>query len=515
MSLSVRLMLLNGLVLILVLGGFAGVAYVTQEQSLQRSLDASLQEQARLLRGNLPAAPERGRGRPPSGGALPGPPIFVAPDVFTQITRISDGVAEPVARSRNLGEQSLPTDAELLGPALAGRELFENVEVEGQPYRMFVAPIRRAGSNDGGPVLVLQVARPLAGVQGSLSTLLTTFATLGALGVLASLAAGWLLARAALRPIDRLAAVTHAIGAARDFGRRVPTPTGRRRDEVGRLTDELNQMLAQLQVAYGQLEAVNGQLEQALASQRRFVADASHELRTPLTSLRGNLDLLQRQVAAGEPIREQHEQFLEDMIAETERVSRLVADLLLLAQADAGQHLTLQTTDLGTVVRNAFRAARFLRDDVYLDLGETPDGLLVAADPDRLKQLCLILLDNGLKYTPPGGRVSIAASLTVRSGVDGIALTVTDTGPGIPPEHRARIFERFFRADPARHSQGSGLGLAIARWIVDEHQGIIEVESEPGQGSTFTVWLPSVARPVPTSPPSDDEVTAPPALAAV
>ena len=500
-------MLLNGLVLILVLSGFAGVAYVTQQQSLLRSLDASLQDQARLLQNNLAAAPDRGRGR--SGAALlPGPPTFVAPDVFIQIAQLTAGTIEPIARSRNLGEQSLPAGPENLEPAFDGQEVFVNVEVEGQPYRMYVAPIRRGGPNESGLPRVIQVARPLAAAQSSLSILLTTFTMLGAVGVLASLAAGWLLARAALQPIDRLAAVAHAIGAARDFRRRVPLHPTTRGDEIGRLTEELNRMLSQLQAAYEQLESANQQLEQALSSQRRFVADASHELRTPLTSLRGNLDLLQRVVDLGKPLDDEQVLLLADMLAETERLSRLVVDLLLLAQADAGQHLPLTATELGPVVRDAFRAARFLREGVTLALRSVADGLQVAADADRLKQLCLILLDNALKYTPTGGRVTLSAGPLEREGVDGAAIVVSDTGPGITSEDQARIFERFYRSDPARGSQGAGLGLAIARWIVDEHQGAIDVESSPGQGSAFTVWLPSAIAPLPgTATPNAQQST--------
>jgi signal transduction histidine kinase len=185
------------------------------------------------------------------------------------------------------------------------------------------------------------------------------------------------------------------------------------------------------------------------------------------------------------------------MAAETERITRLVADLLLLAQADAGQHLPLVATEIAAVVREAFRAARFLREGVELQLGDLPEGAWVAGDTDRLKQLLLILLDNGLRYTPAGGRVTIGAQTVSRAETDGVAVRVTDTGPGIAPEEQTRIFERFYRVDRARGDGGAGLGLAIARWVVGEHGGTIGVESAPGQGSTFTVWLPTIPAPSP------------------
>jgi signal transduction histidine kinase len=486
LSLGLRLTLLNGLVLLLTIGVFAGVAYATQQQALQSSLDESMRDQARRIQESAGPLFERGTGRV-RGVGFADPRRFAAPDVFIQVTA-RDG--EIAGRSANLGEDTLPTSHEMLERALAGEDWFTNVEVESQALRMYVAPFRIGAGGRTGVIGMIQVARPLEQLQKNLGALQSTFLTVGAVGVLVSLIVGWLLARAALRPIDRLAATAHAIGAARDFTRRVPLDPHQRRDEVGRLAEDFNQMLGQLQAAYEQLGA-------ALAAQRRFVADASHELRTPLTSLRGNVDLLSRMAAqessaAGE---DERTQILADMAAETERLTRLVADLLLLAGADAGQHLMLQPTEVGAVVREAFRAARFLREGVELRLDEVPQPNWVAGDADRLKQLVLILLDNALKYAPQGGSVAVGVQPLARNGVDGVAVRVSDTGPGIPPEEVERIFERFYRVDRARGAGGSGLGLAIARWIVEEHQGTIEVESTPGQGSTFTVWLPSVPPP--------------------
>ena len=184
---------------------------------------------------------------------------------------------------------------------------------------------------------MLQVARPVAPMQSSLGILRTTFLTLGAIGVAASLLAGCCLPGRRSDPSSASRSPPTPSARRATSGSASPSRPGRRRDEVGRLTEELNRMLAQLQAAYERVEAANGQLEIALAAQRRFVADASHELRTPLTSLRGNVDLLQRMAALGDPLADgdEAEQLLADMAAETERVARLVADLLLLAQADA------------------------------------------------------------------------------------------------------------------------------------------------------------------------------------
>jgi len=180
---------------------------------------------------------------------------------------------------------------------------------------------------------------------------------------------------------------------------------------------------------------------------------------------------------------------LADVASEVERMSRLVGDLLTLARADAGQHLPKATVELGPLVREVARQARFLSDgEVEVSLGRL-DEARVQGDADHLKQLLLILADNAVKYTPAGGHVSLAA----RRENGHLRLEVADSGMGIQPDDQGRIFERFYRADPARSPGGAGLGLAIARWIAEEHGGSIAVSSQPGQGSLFTVELPSPA----------------------
>ena len=483
MSLRLRLTLLNGLVLLLAMGAFATLAYAIQARALQTSLDSSLKDQARWFGDNASLWFDRSSRRP-RGLVLPDPRTFSAPDVLIQI----DGPGgEMYARSRSLGDSSLPVESDMVRRAFAGEAWFSQVDLDGEPARLYVAPLRVSwpGGGEGGQVAMILVARPLSSLNQSLQSLQTSFLVVGAAGVLVSLVAGWLLARAALRPIDRLAAAAHAIGAARDFSRRVPESASRP-DEVGRLAAEFNRMLGQLQAAYNQLEA-------ALSAQRRFVADASHELRTPLAVLRGNLDLLGSSLATATTQGSDGRGFLlADMQSETERMGRLVGDLLLLAQADAGQHLTLEPVELAPLVRDAFRAARFFREDVELRLEDVPEDAWVAGDADRLKQVLLILLDNALKYTPDGGQVWLSG----RRDATQVTLSVADTGPGVPPEDRERIFDRFYRADLARGRGGAGLGLAIARWIVDEHHGTLRVESNnPGPGSVFSVCLPSIASP--------------------
>jgi len=438
--------------------------------------------------------PPPGTTLPPEIGAL-GPPELVVPifrrfagtSTFGQVAN-ADGQVE--ARSENLGADTLPLPPDALGVALAEQEWLGEVSVEGQRLRQIVTPLRFSRAPGEAPLLlVLQVAQPLGALEGTLQALQATVLLVGAAGVLIAFGAGWVLARTALHPIDRLAHTADAIGVARDFGRRVPV-AGARPDEVGRLGMAFNRML-------GELQAAHDQVATALVAQRRFVADASHELRTPLATMRGNVDLLRQMIADLGDGDIQETAILDDVSAEAERMSRLVADLLLLAQADAGQHLTLRPVDVGLVARDAARTARLLRDDVLVEVVTLPSDLWVRGHADRLRQVLMILLDNAVKHAPPDGHVALSAERASVDGAESVGIRVSDDGPGIAPADQDRVFERFYRAPGSRSGEGTGLGLAIARWIVEEHQGSISLASRPGAGATFIVWLPSIPPPAP------------------
>ncbi len=225
-------------------------------------------------------------------------------------------------------------------------------------------------------------------------------------------------------------------------------------------------------------------IAEAMQRERRFTADASHELRTPLTLIRGNAELLARH--PDRPIRE-YADVVQDIITESDRLGRLVADLLTLARAGEGR-LQLAATDVDLSATATALAREFAPLAAAKGLAlhaEIAPGVHVHGDPDRLHQLGVILLDNAVQYTRSG-------AVTLRlTGGHGAVLTVSDTGPGIAPEHLPHIFERFYRGTAARQMDGTGLGLAIARWIAEEHGGRIQVDSLPGRGSTFVVWLPA------------------------
>jgi signal transduction histidine kinase len=292
------------------------------------------------------------------------------------------------------------------------------------------------------------------------------------LGVsLAAFGIGWGLSGVVLLPIKRITQTAQAIGAEQDLSRRV-TYDGPP-DEVGRLAITFNTMLEQLQAAYWQVE-------QSLRQQKQFVADVSHELRTPLTTVRGNLALLQREppVEAGE-----RDDILSDMVAESDRLIRLVNELLGLAHAESGRALFIHPVQLALLVEDICRQTRYL-DERLSTHCETAGGLLVAGDEDALRQVFLILIDNALKHTD--GTVVVEVTKDAESA----AVSVRDNGPGIDPTVLPHIFERFYRGDGSCKNPGIGLGLAIAKALVEAQDGTITVESRPGQGSAFTVVLP-------------------------
>jgi two-component system OmpR family sensor kinase len=486
MSLRLRLSLwytgILALVLVLVsVAVYFTLSYALNQQATQfLNIRARQYAQALLLAGNAPRIGDR-------GAFIRNQIASFNPDVYAQFVG-PDG--SPIAWTNNLPD-GWPLDRHAVAEALhSGRNESRTVRLEDQVVRIIDFPLT---TEDRQPLGVLQLGRDITQQENSLTGLreFLVLADLG--GILVAFAAGWLLSRQALRPIGRIAQTAQDIGDSRDFARRVAYRGPN--DELGKLCAAFNDMLGHIQAAYQQIE-------NALQAQRRFVADASHELRTPLTTIRGNLGLL----ASGPQVSsEDRQEAINDMASEAERMSRLVSNLLVLARADAGLHVEKRPVRLDEIMQEVYRQARVLSDGVTLSL-EQPEPAVVEGNPDYLKQLMLILVDNALKNTPPGGKVCLANPIQ-----DGfVQLTVRDTGKGIPAEALPHIFERFYQADRSRTGGGTGLGLAIAKWIAEEHGGHIEAESKVGEGSTFTVWLPHKGRAA--QPAAPEPVTAGAAL---
>ena len=344
-------------------------------------------------------------------------------------------------------------------------------------------------------VIDLATGEPaIIGMIFTTESLATTVQTLGKMnkmllisgvggGLFASIG-GWLLAGRALAPVNRIRASAEDIAndrSAASLSRRVEVPPTA--DEIAQLAATFNDML--------------DRIEQAFAAQRRFVADASHELRTPLTSIKGNIDVLRRQLAASRPVSpDDIVDALGDVGRESARMSRLVEDLLALARNEAAGYVRsadMHSTSLDALAAEAIRTAEGLAQGQRLEL-DAQHHVIVHGNSDQLVQIMLILLDNAIRHTPADGSIT----LRVRRDpdpVDNVAcarIDVEDTGDGIDPEHLPHLFERFYRADNARdrNSGGTGLGLSIALAIVRRHGGWIDVTSAPERGTRFTVWLP-------------------------
>jgi two-component system, OmpR family, sensor kinase len=467
--------------------------YVSLEHYLEGEIDDSLRNQARELSGaiDLDLRREASQSRINVFLRFPNLDAFASPGMTVQVLTVEGRV---IVRSENLRDRAVPIDPDSVELAGSGTDSFTTVDVEGIPVRIYYAPLEPRVL-EGNLTGVIQITRTLRDVNVTLSWLRLVLMGIGAISIIVATAAGYLLARAALTPIGRLTRDARSIGETRDFGRRVAVPRTIRasRDEVTRLAVTFNQMLAQLQAAYDEQE-------HTLASQRRFVADASHELRTPLATIRTNLELLQR---AGDDLpAADRDEAMADALTEIQRLSRLVGDLLTLARVDSG--LRLERRDeiqVDRLVRDVYRQARLMamprEHTVTTDLIEEAT---VIGDGDYLKELLLILVDNAIQYTPDGGEIRLGVRREAcpdagGAGGDEVVISVVDNGMGIASEDLAHLFERFYRADSARHRDtgsagGTGLGLSIAQWIAEEHHGRIEVESVLGHGSRFTLRLP-------------------------
>jgi len=287
---------------------------------------------------------------------------------------------------------------------------------------------------------------------------------------------GYTLSRHALAPVDALTRTARTISGQNLSSRLQKLDTG---DELQRLSDTLNEMLERIEKAFLRIT--------------QFTGDASHELRTPISLMRTEAEIALRRERDPDAYREA----LQHILKETERASVLIEDLLALARADSGKEfLQLQAIELGGFVHGFVTGWQPLVSSAGHQLTSAAGGdrqAWVMADEAALRRVLTILLDNAVKYTPTPGRINVA----LEDHQADVTVSVSDTGPGISAEEQPKVFERFYRIDKARGRavSGAGLGLAIARWIVERHGGTITVESAPGEGSKFSVHLPTVSRP--------------------
>lgn len=467
MSIRARIALLSGfLTLVILMGIGVGVYFF-----LQRSLNQEIDRRLASVAAEVPTAIGVGQsGSITYVGLVRSLDPFASPGLYVQVTDVQ-GV--PQARAPDVGEptyMTLPDD--VLQANLTGKTVVYTTEFRGVPVRV----LSRSFTDRGQMLGTIQTVQPLDSLHKTLRTLRLLFMAGLGFGLLIAAVGAYILSGRSLRPLTGITNTARRIGSSRDLSERLELPSSN--DEVQDLVETFNSML--------------DRLDDAFTAERRFVSDASHELRTPLTALRGNAEILLRQIEMGSVDYTDAVEILTDIRDESERMGRLVQNLLTLARADVGWRPDLGPVQLDQIVLDSARLATRISSTHQLDV-EIEDEVDVIGNADQLKQLLLILLDNAFTYTPDGS----AVSLVVTPHDDKVEILVHDSGPGIPAEQLERIFDRFFRGEAARdrRAAGAGLGLAIARWIVDCHNGTIDATSVVGVGTTVIVTLPRANTP--------------------
>jgi signal transduction histidine kinase len=421
---------------------FAGATLVLVRHQLRSSLDDALRARAIAVAELAVSAPAV-LSQP---GALEGPASGRQIDV-----EVLDARGRILARTLALGAELLPVDRVARQALVEGQPGFEDVSVAGRPLRLYAAPIAQIGGPAaGGVVLVASDASDISATIGHLGLILV-LAGLAVIAVTVAVAAA--LTRRGLRPLRQLAGAAAEIERTADPAARLPVSSSG--DEIAQLSGVLNRMLASL--------------EQARASERRFLADASHELRTPVTALLGNVEFVARHGAEPE--------VLSDLLRDTDRLARLVDDLLVLERARGGA-AEAERVDLAEVVAGVLDEQPSERV-----VAERVDRVAVRGERGALIRMLENLIENALVHGPAGGRVFVS----VAGDREVARVMVRDEGPGPDPALRERLFERFWRAPEAAGRPGSGLGLSIVAAIAERHGGQVSVE-----GSAFTVALPLV-----------------------
>ncbi|HWB97208.1 MAG TPA: ATP-binding protein, partial [Bryobacteraceae bacterium] len=435
----------------LLLIGFCGFLYLLLSRHLHQRLDASLSEEAGTAAALFQAelGEHHGDFIPAAQEALVELRLPA-----TTLAFYAGGRLLAAARPEHFRNVSLPSQAAYRTIPDFGRH----------GARLLLMPFR-AGSEDGH----VAAFRPLDSVAAQLQELRQVFYLGLPLALLLAGAGGYLLAAKSLAPVVAMTDQAERISA-ESLERRLDL--GRAKTEFGRLGSVLNQLLERL--------------ERSFTAMREFIADASHELRTPLAIICGESEVALSQDRPPAEYRES----LAIIQDEARRLSRMVEDLLNLARADAGhQPIHEEEFYLNDLVDECVRAVQPLARQKQIRLASSPGlDLPFRGDLQLLRRMISNLLDNAIRYTPAGGRVSL--HLETRDSL--AKIEVSDTGIGIPAEDRERIFERFYRVDKARSRAegGFGLGLSIVKWIVESHHGSVSVAGAPGQGSTFTVLLP-------------------------
>ena len=454
------------IVLMLLIGALSVGVYFYLSHSLHQNLDRSLEVRATQLK------------------TIRGVMSSIAMGEFEEelgevvLLYLKNGEELTSISARNV---DVTLDSALVQKALNGEALYATIKTaENRELRFYIVPFRQEGPASlpgmqgmppGGPPIesgAIAVGRSTTDIDESLAGLIRTLAIAGPLTLVLAGAGGIFLAQRALKPVDQITRTAREIEES-DLSRRIPVQS---KDELGRLASTLNQMIERL--------------EKAFKRQQRFTSDASHELRTPLAVIQAESTLaLNKERTANE-----YKQSLEIVSNESMLMAKVVDQLLTLARADSGkEQLSFEELDLSELFTGVAAHAEILCRDKGLEFhSDRMETILVSGDRAKLRELFLNLLDNAIRYSPDGGKIS----LTLRRAEESAVISIADIGIGISEEDIPYIFERFYRVDKARSrvENGAGLGLAICKYIAEIHGGRIEIVSRLGEGSTFSVWLP-------------------------
>ncbi len=392
------------------------------------------------------------------------------PQLIGTIVQIYGADGKRITYSKNIPSISI-LSKKAFNYVLRGKSRFGNIDIDLPPnkevdLRTFTMPV----FENNKVAYIIQVARPLSVIKSAQDDLRTLLLFLLPLTVLLTGVVGLFLAKLALSPVDRIIETIHQI-TVENLRLRINIPDTK--DEIKRLADTFNDML--------------GRLERSFTTQKQFIEDLSHELKTPLAVLKGEMEVTLKKIRSTQ----EYESALTSGLDEINTIIRIVENLLMLARFDSDTiALEMRPLNITDVILGAINDIKVLAEAKNITLA-SPAALaggvgLIKGEEGQIRRLFLNLLDNAVKYTPRGGRVTINAG----EEKNFVKVEVSDTGVGVPPEELPHIFDRFYRVDKSRGSAGFGLGLSISKSIVEAHKGRIEAKSEPGRGTTLTVFLP-------------------------
>ncbi len=469
MSIRTKISLWYAGLLALIIVAFSVAVFGVIQATIISSIDGSLAETSSNIMRNVRVIPVGEFGALETGVIFRSEEIFRVPGLSVQVWQTDTGSenTQPILlqSSFDLSNFSRPLAPDQLN---AERPSFSNVTINNMPERVMTRPFTTLGGEKLG---VVQVSASTLIVEQVTDGVLSIMISATVIGMMISVILGMMISYRAVRPLQEITAAATQVATSNDLSTRLPFNVPD--DEIGRLTKVFNHMMSRLEHIFG--------------VQQRFVTDLSHELRTPLTAIQGNLDIMKRFGA--------DEASIEAIQQETTRMTRMVNEVLMLARADYGA-ITIELTPLDLEelilenVPNFPALAEARNNNLSIELGRH-EPVYIKGNYERLQQAIYNLVNNAIKFTPEDGEIKI--SVYQRDNQYGV-IEVKDNGIGIAKEDLNRIFDRFYQSDHSRFhtsdEDGAGLGLSIVKWIVDSHDGTIEVESEKDKGATFRIVIP-------------------------